>query len=176
MDWSALFVRYQAMAVRFVQGIVGSADQAEDLVQDAFRSIFERSQRGELALESLEHARNYLFRALHNLAIDALRSPAQRASELPEGEELVSHRPGPVAGLEQAETRALRESLNQEVQDAMHTLKPKEEEVIRMRYGEGLRYREIAERTGTSVSTLQGRLEGALNKIRGKLGKRGGLS
>jgi len=175
-DWGALFVRYRIMALRFVQGIVGNLDLAEDLVQEGFRSVWERSQEDGVVFSSEEHARNYLFRALHNLAVDAMRSPHRRTGELGEDQERILDESGPLPQLEAVEERELRAGMQREITAALHTLKPREEQVVRMRYGEGLRYREIAERTGDSISTLQGRVETALNKIRSKLGKGARLS
>lgn len=171
LDWSALYARYRALAVRFAEGLVGRRELAEDLVQEAFRSVLERARAGEVALDSEEHARNYLFRALRNLAVDALRSPRARGVALEEPEALEAREPSAEGAALAREERALDGARRARVERTIAGLRAPEREALALRYGDSLTYREMAERTGESISTLQGRVEAALEKIRRKIGK-----
>ena len=52
--------------------------EAEDLFADVARGVWERLRSGELALESADHARNYLLRAVHTHAAHHLRALPER--------------------------------------------------------------------------------------------------
>lgn len=164
IDWTRFFGRYRSLAVRVGRGLVGREDLAEELVHEAARALLERAEAGELAFESVAHARNYLLRAVRNLAV----SSARRAGR------------NPTTSLEEASEAALPrapepeddwdEELVGQVEGALAALGPNEHEALTLRYYHGLTYREIADRTGSSISTLQSRVEAALNKIRRRIG------
>ena len=175
---ASFFARYRPLALRFVTGLVRGSDVAEDLFQEAACAMVERASAGELAFESQAHARNYLFRALRNLAVDRMRDPGRRARRLEgdaaEGTEPASTGPTPFELVSEADEARLRSGHMRLVEEAIRFLKPHERDCLRMRYREGLTYREMAERGGEAIATLQSRVEAALGKIRRKIGRRGG--
>jgi DNA-directed RNA polymerase specialized sigma24 family protein len=57
IDWGQFFELYRPLALRVARGIVAQRDDEEEVVQEAARSVFERASAGELALESVAHAR-----------------------------------------------------------------------------------------------------------------------
>jgi RNA polymerase sigma factor (sigma-70 family) len=164
-DWNGFFRRYAPMARGFVSGIVGDGDLANDLFQEAARTVFERASDGRVRFESNAHARNYLFKVLRNLAVDARRRPR------PVSGVEVGSLPDPAASPAE---RSARDGLDAEVRRAIRALRPAESDALRLRYLEGLSYRQIADRTGAAISTLQARVEAALAKIRTRVGKPGG--
>lgn len=158
-DWGEFFARYEAMAVRFARGLTHDPHSAADLFQEAARAVCEFTQDGR-RFASPAHARNYLFKVIRNLAIDANRAP--RSAELD-----VEPTTTTVGGAQLAERRERGDALRRALAD----LPPTEREALNLRFDGGLSYREIADRTRTSVSTLQARVESALEKIRQRLGK-----
>ena len=170
LDLAEFFRRYRVMAVRFAAGLVRGEEAAEDLFQEAARALWERFTSGVVQFESQTHARNYLFRSIHNLAVSQLRSPGSRAVG-PPALEAVSEAPNPREILEQAEEEGEERRRGERVDEAIAGLPEREREALRLRYAQALTYREISKRTGTSISTLQARVEAALGKIRGRLGK-----
>ena len=165
------------------QGIIlrslcgGRADVAEDVVQEAARSLLERHADGKLEFESDAHGRNYFFGAVHNLAVTAGRKtqsgPRTGLGTGSEGDgpgapEVVDTGPGPfelVAGDDEAD------HMDDDLRRAIAGLPEPERTILRQRYAEGLTFREIADSTHTAISTLHSRAESALAKIRKKLGK-----
>lgn len=165
------------MAVRFATGLVGSTDVAEDLFQEVARAIHERAVAGTLELDSAAHLRNYLFRSLRNLAIDA-RAGVRRGGittaggvELGEMAEVAAPGPTPFELVAAREPDRRSEAAHA----AIRELDPEDRELIAMRFGAGRTLREISERTGHPISTLHSRLAAAIEKIRRKLGKSGRL-
>lgn len=173
LDWGRFFARYRPVALRMVRGWLASNDTAEDVFQDAARSVYERVRSGALRLESESHARNYLFRALRNLATSQLRAR-------PAPDELIedpaANEPQPWRASAAAEEAEQARTRRDRVETALRSLGSREREALHLRYGEGLTFRQMSDRTGAAISTLQGRVEAALEKLRGRIGKRGGRS
>ena len=166
IDWGALFARYEVSATRFVRGLVGSAELASDLFQEAARATFERAAAVPTVFEGPEHARNYLFRTLRNLAIDARAGRRREPGELAE-EPADAQNFAPPAALIDAESRTARDAA---VRVAFARLPEREREALAMRYLDGLSYKEIAARTQRSISTLQARVEAGLARLRALIG------
>lgn len=165
--WGSLFARYGQLALRLARGIVPHGDQAEDVVQEAARAVLERSASGAVRFETAEHARNYFLRAVHSRALDAVRTTGRErvtTSEGAEDREPASSEVPPA--FEEHEARSHR---TERLWRALENLRPAEREAVRMRYLEGLAYREIADRTGASISTLHTRVEAGLEKLRKRL-------
>jgi len=174
IDWNAFFQLYRPMALRFARGLVGSEAAAEDVLQEAAAGLYERVSDGRLQLGSHEHARNYFFRAVRNRAASSLRR-VDRAQGEGEGlPEHVAQTAGPLELAAEAEAGSLRVDLEGDLEAALGSLGREEQAVLRLRFGEGLGFREISERTGTSISTLHSRVGAGLAKIRMRIGKRWG--
>jgi len=174
LDWSEFFGRYRPMALSFVRGWVERHDVAEDLFQEAARAVYERVALGDIAFQSSAHLRNYFFRTLKNLAVNVLRDPGRkRTRSLETAEEVAALEMQPLEEALIAERSLALTRRDRVVADAVSKLKPHEQQVLRLRFQEGLGYREIADRTGAPTSTLHARVESALKKIRKKLGKDG---
>ena len=171
LDWGAFFQHYRPSAVRFARGIVRDASLAEDVVQDAARALFESCEQDRLRVLSPEHARNYFYRTVHNLAVDAVRR-ASRAPEAaaPDPAQHAAKDAGPLDAILAQESSLAAARAERELFGAIETLPGSAREVLRLRYGEGLAFREIAERTGQPISTLHSRVEAALAKIRRRFG------
>jgi len=176
-DWNAFFTRYRPLAVRFAAGLAGTRELGEDLFQEAARSLYERAERGEVTFESTAHARNYLLRSLRNLAVDAgrrRRSVPDEEAGAPLAELARGREAAPWEGAAATEEAARDVERLARLTELVQGLRPKERQALELRFGAGLAYREIAERTGEAISTLQGRVEAACLKIRRKLGRTGG--
>lgn len=168
IDWSSFLARYRPMALRFVRGLLASEDLAEDVFQEAARATWERGR--DEGFESTAHARNYLYRTLRNVAVDTARDRGRRAATLDEGTEPADRAPTPLDLAADAERRAGWRDRYRAVVSGLRSLRPPERDALAMRLGRGLTYREIEERTGVSISTLQARVTSALEKLRRKIG------
>lgn len=172
LDWGAFFQLYRASAVRFARGILRDATLAEDVVQEAARALFERCETDPLQILSRDHARNYFYRSVHNLAVDAVRrasrAPAAAAQDTVDRAATDS---GPLTAILAQESSLAAARAQRDLVGAMEALPPSSREILRLRYGEGLAFREISERTGEPISTLHSRVEAALAKIRKRIGK-----
>lgn len=169
IDWTTLFGLYRALAVRLARGVLEREELAEEVVQEAARSVVQRVGEGRVVFESQDHARNYFLRAVRNLAVSAARSE-ERSATVGLVEEPAASGSAPEEPALAREHSAELDQLWRRVDGALAGLARRERDALRMRYLEGASYREIAERTGTSISTLHSRVEAGLRKIRANIG------
>ena len=142
-----LYDRYAQALYRYALALVGSADDAEDAVQEVFVRIARKR------LMKVDNIKAYLYTATRNSAYSALRSRRRRneiadeaLSDLAAGTEL------PI------ETIALQESFSQ--------LPIEQREVLTLKiYGE-LTFEEIARTVGICINTAASRYRYAIDRLK----------
>jgi RNA polymerase sigma-70 factor, ECF subfamily len=151
-----------------IQPVIGEANDALQMDQDSFRSLYERTARPlwvylsrktgdaqladdllqetyyrflrtRMVFENDSHRKNYLFKIATNLANDSFRKV--RAEQLPENYEA-----GSAAHDNQHHT---------DVNRAMAKLKPRERDALWLAYAEGLSHKEIAETLGVKTTSMK---------------------
>lgn len=131
-----------------------SEPEAEDAVQELMLKLWEKRD----VLDSVSNLRAYCSTLMRNHCIDIIRRAAKPKTESLEAIEL--------EGPENADAPILdREKLNAALQ-AMHSLSPKQREVLNLSSLEGLSHKEIAARTGISYPMVRVLLSQARSKIK----------
>ncbi len=164
-----LVERYQSRAHAIALGVVGSYEDAEDVVQDAFLKAYRNLGlfRGQASFYT------WLYRIVFNLAIDLSRR-RYRHVETSVGEQSLLEVPSGQAP--QAEARLLtrpiapdetleRRELAFELRRAIEELSAEHRTVIILREIEGLSYSEIADVVGCSKGTVMSRLHHARRRL-----------
>jgi RNA polymerase sigma-70 factor (ECF subfamily) len=151
---TTLYRELRKPLLRFLVCLGLSADEAQDVVQDAFVSL----QRHLGAGGSQENIRSWLFRVAHNGARNRQTSYERRFSESLDAEvDTMVHEATPErAVLEKEKFRRLR--------NAVGLLTEPERECLLLRAG-GLRYREIGEILEIATSTVGDTIERAIQKL-----------
>ena len=151
---TTLYCELRKPLLRWLVCLGLSADEAQDVVQDAFVSL----QRHLAAGGSQENIRSWLFRVAHNGARNRQRSYERRFSEALDAEvDTMVHEATPErAVLEKEKFRRLR--------NAVRSLTEPERECLLLRAG-GLRYREIGEILEIATSTVGDTVERAIQKL-----------
>ena len=153
----AAIERYEGPLIRYATGLTGSVEQARDVVQDTFFKLCEvepATVEGHLAA--------WLFRVCRNRAVDLQRKDGRARPWDPALLGRPGDEPSPAACLERRETTsALLEQLQ--------ALPAGQREVVRLRFQEGLSYREIAEVTGQSVGNVGFLIHRAVRALRARL-------
>ncbi len=151
--FAALVERHRMRAWRVARGLVGSDEDAQDLVQEAFLRVFR-----SLASFDFDHGfTTWLYRIVTNLAIDHLRKRRAAISTTAASEDdgdldLPDDRgAAPSATLEHAD-------LAREVQACLASLAPHFQSVLQLREMEGLPCTEIARIVGATHVTVRWRL------------------
>lgn len=138
---------------RHLQRQLGSSDAAEDAVQETFLRMLR--YRG---VDDAGECRALLFRVAASVVVDRQRyAKARRANDhcAIEDQELVSDEPQPDRSLANRQDLAL-------LRRAILALPPRCREVFLLHRFEGLSYRDIARRFGTSERTVENQISHAL--------------
>lgn len=157
-----LYDRYNKVAYSLAYRILGNAGTAEDVVQDAFMSVWRRasSYRPDRA-----SPRTWLMAVVHHRAIDRLRSAAATAGDVPLEE--VPDRPSDAPPVWQEVWAGQRGDL---VRGALESLPAEQKKSIELAYFSGYTHVEIARLMGVPLGTVKGRLRMGLQKLRALLG------
>jgi RNA polymerase sigma factor (sigma-70 family) len=152
--YGELFERYQSKIYNFTYGILGNAEDARDVTQDAFVRVFE-------ALPRKEHVEfsAYLYRAARNAAYDVTRARG-RFDGAAEDMDFV-----PESSMYADPERATLFCEQQEVvRDAMSALSDDHRAILMLREVQELSYQQIADaldmtRTNVGVTIMRARLK-----------------
>lgn len=153
-----LYDRYAATALATASRVVGSREEAEDVVHEAFVAVWRKIDRFDAERGAL---RAWLMTVVRNRAIDRVRARRPRM-DLDDADERSLLRTGPNPTWEAALARASAS----EVQAALASLPDEQRQAVELAYFEGYTYREVAELTGVPPGTANGRLRLALAKLR----------
>jgi RNA polymerase sigma-70 factor, ECF subfamily len=157
-----VYDRHSGPAFSLAYRIVGSRSSAEDVVQEAFLSLWRSGARYDRARGSV---RTWVLGIVHHRAIDGLRRNAvhdrRRASD--EGiEERFEAR-------ERTENEVARRDEAHSIRLAMDKLPAEQCHVIELAYFGGFSQTEIASMLETPLGTVKGRMRLALEKLRDQL-------
>ena len=147
VDWEALVRENENRLYRAALAILGSPQESEDAVQDAFVKYLEK------APADLKNPAAWLMRVLLNGCKSRLRLQWRQVGPIPED------LPEP--------TPDEREELEE-----LWSLPPEERAAIHLFYYEGYSTREIAAITGAAEGTVRSRLSRARERLRGLLSDR----
>lgn len=154
----ALYDRYGRLAYTVALRVLGEQSAAEDVVQEAFVSIWRRATSYTAARGSM---RNWICTIVRNRAIDRLRGQSGRdRRELPlneDNEEL---------GLSDTWTLVAAELGREQVRGAVRELPLEQRQTIELAYWSGLSQTEIAAVMKVPLGTVKGRARLALAKLR----------
>jgi len=135
---------------------VGDVDTARDLTADVFQKLVKAARQPNTPIEQISA---WLYRTAHNAVIDHYRRRKFRR-HLPLEESLVDDDDDPVATAERQIDAAT-------IRAALCTLTPDQQEVIALKFLQGLSNQETAEimnKPVTAVKALQHRALGALQR------------
>jgi len=152
-----LFENEETPLLRYAYSLVGRRAVAEEIVQDVFLQL-------HIKWENIDSPRAWLYRCVRNRAFDHLRNH-QRESEdggQPKTHSLRDKSDAPITAM--AKTEAV-ETLH----EAIDSLQESDRELVTMKYFDGLKYREISEKTGMSISNVGYRLHHILKDMADKL-------
>ena len=147
---------YEAIR-RYAARLLTDPDAAQDIAQEVFLRL-------EKHRETVTSERAWAYRAARNLVIDRFR----RQDRLPSSGEEPAALPAEATLFDPAKIAEKKEML-----EMMHTkinaLPPRQREVLRLKFQEGLKYAEIAEVIDESVATVGWLLHEAIGRLRQEL-------
>jgi RNA polymerase sigma-70 factor (ECF subfamily) len=156
-----LYDKYAAMALGLALKIVRDAQEAEDVVHDAFVAIVERAQQYKPERGTVVA---WLVTTVRNLALDRTRRRTRRAQIT---DEELRHEPAEPVPDPESIAWLLRD--REAVQNALATLSEAQRKTLYIAFFEGLSYPEIAERENIPLGTVKSRAARALAALRAAL-------
>jgi RNA polymerase sigma-70 factor (ECF subfamily) len=157
-----LFRRYHRRLYHYAWGMLRSAADAEDVIQETFVRLFKHAHKFDTQRRfstwfytiAANQCRNRLRKRGRR---QALSLDAERAPDPPDSE-----RPGPLEVYE-------RQDVREQVDAAIEELPPLYREALHLRYLEGLSYKEVARVVEASVSAVETRIFRGKEMLRGEL-------
>ncbi len=153
-----VFLREEAPLLRYAYGLTGRRETAEDLVQEAFLRLHRHWQE-------VLNPRAWLFRSVHNLAVNHLRR-SNTETDLESQPESAVPAPDPGDALGRMEAIGSLRLLVAE-------LPPEDRRLIRLKYFHHYKYQEIARKTGLSAGNVGYRLHHLLKQLADSLRRLG---
>jgi RNA polymerase sigma-70 factor, ECF subfamily len=160
-----LVVRHQDRLYNTLVKVLGSADDARDVAQEAFVHAFQKLHtfRGNSAFYS------WLFRIAMNAAISEKRKTRRMSASVDVAREQSGTEPADLHP-ESQPSHSLELSERQElVRTALSQLSEEFRTVLVLKEMEGLKYEEIADVVGCPVGTVRSRIHRARSEMREKL-------
>jgi RNA polymerase sigma-70 factor (ECF subfamily) len=158
--FATLYDRHGGAAYSLAYRIVGSAELAEDVTQEAFISVWRSGARFDVTRGSV---RSWTLGIVRNRAIDALRRTAAPSRKLAlDDDSILESEPAE----ERTDAEAIRRETARQVRGAVGELPAEQSQVIGLAYFGGFSHSEIAEILGMPLGTVKGRMRLGLEKIR----------
>lgn len=153
VELEKVFFHHHWRLYTYAMGILNDTNSAGDIVADSIIELWNKRK----TIKSEEHLRPWLFTVVRNKAIDELRRRKSLQTiyveAFPEMED-------------DQEAEIVRNDLLRLITGMMDELPPKMQEILRMRYIEGLTPKEIGKRMGIEQSTVYNHLRGGIEKIK----------
>lgn len=159
VQWlESLIKQYSKALIRYAFNILKDVEAAKDVVQECFLKLMQQDQ-------SKVQIPGWLYRETRNRSIDIWRKRRKVDALKEEDEEkLSSDGPNPLEGLE---LKMDSENLMNEISK----LSKRDQEILRLKYTEGLSYQQIAEAMDLTATNVGFILSQVLKNIRESMGQ-----
>ncbi len=160
---SQLLERHTRRVRDYVRMMVKDIDVADDLTQEVLIKVVKVLDEGRYADKG--RFLPWLLRIAHNRVLDYFRAQKQvkTISESSAGFDILGSKNLAEPSIED---KLVSEQQAEEVRKLIEALPAEQREVVKMRYYDGLSFKEIAEHTGVSINTALGRMRYALMNMR----------
>jgi RNA polymerase sigma-70 factor, ECF subfamily len=166
--FEVVFDRHADAAFSLAYRMCGSTARAEDVVQEAFLSLWRTGVRYDRARGSV---RSWVLSAVHNRGIDVLRRETSSSSRDVLDERIAERMASP----HETPAEVERRDDARRVRSALGQLPADQRRVIELAYFGGFSHTQIAEILELPAGTVKGRMRLALTKLRLLLGETTGV-
>ena len=164
-----VFDRHSRVAFSLAYRMCGRRAMAEDVVQEAFLSLWRSGARYDRSRGSV---RSWVLGVVHNRAIDAFRRETVRAGKDVADDAAL----GRIESGERTDSEVVRRDEAHTVREAVDGLPADQRQVIELAYFGGFSHSQIADMLKLPAGTVKGRMRLGLTKLRLALGDPAGAS
>ena len=161
---TALYAAHAVGLIRLGFVMLGDRGAAEDVVQDAFLSLWRSGGRYDPSRGSV---RAWVLTVVHNRAVDTFRREIVRGDDRAEYDDSIAEQL-PARDDTDAEVERREDAIR--VRRALNELPSEQRRVIELAYFGGYTHSEIAGLEGLPAGTVKGRMRLGLSKLRLALG------
>jgi RNA polymerase sigma factor (sigma-70 family) len=161
-----LFAALESPLLSYALRLSGDPAAAEDIVQDAFMRLHAQ-------FNEVREPRRWLYRTVHNLALNHRRQAGKLVPLIPPGEngapatdDTADPQPLPDEQIARLEGIGL-------VRLSLESLDDRSRELVRLKFNEDLSYKEISARTGLNIGHVGYLLHHALKAVADELARNG---
>ncbi|MGI9471756.1 MAG: RNA polymerase sigma factor [Rubripirellula sp.] len=149
----SLFDAEETPLLRYAFSLIGRRAVAEEIVQETFLQL-------HIHWDEIDSPRAWLYRSVRNRVYNHVRDSRREVLSGDDGPASTSaaHEEPPDGELEQLEVTA---ALRQQIEELNQT----DRELVKLKYFEGLKYRDISDLTGLSISNVGYRLHHILKEL-----------
>jgi RNA polymerase sigma-70 factor (ECF subfamily) len=162
--FEVIFDRHAGVAFSLAYRMCGRRAMAEDILQEAFLSLWRTGARYDRARGSV---RSWVLSAVHNRAVDAFRREVVRDRQAVSDEGIADRLPAP----DQTDVEVERRDDASQVRKALSELPSDQRQVIELAYFGGFSHSQIAEVLHLPPGTVKGRMRLGLAKMRVAFGE-----
>jgi len=160
-----LFEALESPLLAYALRLIGERGLAEDIVQEAFMRLHSN-------FAEVREPRRWLYRTVHNLALNQRRAADKIVQLAPAHSEGQAHNEAPDPQPLPDEQIVRLEGIGL-VRLSLQSLDERSRELLRLKFHENLSYKEIASRTGLTMGHVGYLLHHAIKTIAGELAKNG---
>lgn len=157
---SELYDRYASVLYALSFKILGSAEEAEEVVLDVFSQVWRTAGRYDAQRGRVD---TWLFMLARSRSLDRLRALQRLTKAATASMDAAKVESGSLANLEE---NLLISERRTQVLAALSKLPPEQRQVLELAYYKGLTQVEIAAQTGKSLGTVKTRIRLGLSKLR----------
>ena len=150
-----IYEKYKDYLITLARALLNEKTAAEDVVHDVFVSFVQSINEFQLT----GSLKGYLVTCVGNLARDRMRALKEHTKGLDLADSMVSGSGNPQERLAEKEELA-------QLRIAVSKLPDEQRQVVVLHLKGGLKFKEIADLQGVSISTVHSRYQYALNKLR----------
>ncbi|MCM1336172.1 MAG: sigma-70 family RNA polymerase sigma factor [Candidatus Amulumruptor caecigallinarius] len=158
-----LLKRHQNRLFAYINRIVGDTDVANDIFQETFMKVITTIRQGKYVDTGKFSA--WLMRIAHNLIIDHFRQEKAEKTISADAEDSTILNDARLSE-DSIEDDMVSTQLHEDVRRIVDALPEAQRDVLRMRFYQGMSFKEIAEATGTGINTALGRMRYAILNMR----------
>lgn len=144
----------------FAQKYVKDGETAREIVHEAFIALWEKRD----TIDTERNVRSYLATGIHNKCLNYLRDNRKFNGNMIEIEKLADF----ADNLDEND-HLIENELSEKIRTTIDELPEKCREVFMLSRNENLKYKDIAERLGISVKTVEAQMSKALQHLRNRL-------